>query len=333
MSSVLSIAIIIVLSLVVLAVAFIGMQYREHRKHVPKPAFKHAPHKPSHEKWSDDEVTVAWIGHSTLYINLFGIKILTDPVFSHGVGVGLGKMIIGPRRHTSPALTLDEVGPVDLVLISHAHLDHLDLPSLRRIASRTTEVITAKNISHLLKRLPFGKTQELGGTDSVTLDNGVKITAVPVVHWGRRFPWNGSYHWTGYLIEYNGVRLFFPGDTAYTPTFKALQQYGPIDITFMPIGAYSPDSYQGSHCTPEQAWQMFLDTGAKWLVPIHWDTFILSREPVEEPMERLLAAAGAEVDRIIIREHGQSFLLPQDQEELEDLIEENRETAELIHSL
>jgi L-ascorbate metabolism protein UlaG (beta-lactamase superfamily) len=300
----------LIAGLLVLILAFMTVQYRKFQKMNPRPPFKPTTHKPEHEKWSDDEVSVAWIGHSTLYINLFGFKIITDPVFSEKVGVGLGKMIIGPKRHTEVALTHEEMGDVDLVLLSHAHLDHFDLPSLRRLASPDTQVVTARNISRLLKRFRYGKVQEVGGTDSITLDNGAKITAVPVRHWGRRFPWNKDYGWTGYLIEYKGVRLFFAGDTAYTPTFKDLQKIGPIDITFMPIGAYSPDSFQGSHCTPEQAWQMFLDSGAKWLVPIHWDTFVLSREPVTEPMERLLAVAGDEQNRIVIREHGQSFMLP-----------------------
>jgi L-ascorbate metabolism protein UlaG (beta-lactamase superfamily) len=134
---------------------------------------------------------------------------------------------------------------------------------------------------------------------------------VPVRHWGQRFPWNKGYGWTGYLIERRGVRLFFPGDTAYTPTFKRLpEETGPIDVTFMPIGAYSPDAFLRNHCTPEQAWAMYKDTGARWLVPIHWDTFVLSHEPVAEPMERLLDAAGEEEDRIVVRQHGETFVLP-----------------------
>lgn len=296
------------IALLLLGIAFFGVQYRAHRQQTPQPPYKQAAQKPTHHKWSDDEVTVAWVGHSTLYINLFGVKILTDPVFSEKVGVGLGNMRVGVKRHTAPAMTLQEVGPVDLILLSHAHMDHFDLPSLRRLSHPQTQVVTAKNISHLIKRMRFGKVHEVGGKDSLTLDNGVKITAVPVLHWGRRFPWNSDYGWTGYLIEFKGVRLFFAGDTAYTSTFRELQQIGPIDIACMPIGAYDP--YLTSHCSPEQAWQMFLDAGAKWLVPIHWDTFVLSREPVTEPLERLLVAAGDQDKRVVIREHGESFLLP-----------------------
>jgi L-ascorbate metabolism protein UlaG (beta-lactamase superfamily) len=290
--------------------ALILVQYWRMRKMHPKPAYKQPAHRPVPDEWSEEDVTVCWIGHSTLYINLYGKKIITDPVLSEKVGVSLGgPFVIGPKRHTAAALLAEDVLFPDLVLLSHAHLDHFDLPTLKRLQHRFTDVITAKNTSRLLKRFTFRRVIELGGTDSVVLEDGLKITAVPVRHWGRRFPWNGDYGWTGYLIEFRGVRLFFAGDTAYTPTFKELRKYGPIDIAFIPIGAYSPDAYQRAHCTPEQAWQMFLDSGAKWLVPIHWDTFVLSQEPVLEPMERLLKIAGAEAGRIVIREHGGAFSL------------------------
>jgi L-ascorbate metabolism protein UlaG (beta-lactamase superfamily) len=260
-------------------------------------------------KWSSDEVTVGWVGHSTILINLFGYRILTDPVFGRRVGVSLGFSQVGIPRHIAPALKLEDIGSIDLVLLSHGHMDHFDLPSLKKIANANTKIITAKGTSGLLKRLPFAEVFELGGKDSLTIDENVTIQAVPVKHWGNRFPWNHSYGYTGYLIECNNTRIFFPGDTAYTPDFRWLQEVGEIDLAFMPIGAYSPDAFQRHHCTPEQAWKMFLDTGAKRLIPIHWNTFVLSQEPIEEPLERLLEAAGEEKDRIVLTEHGQTYTL------------------------
>ncbi|MFS8514624.1 MAG: MBL fold metallo-hydrolase, partial [Planifilum fulgidum] len=166
----------------------------------------------------------------------------------------------------------------------------------------------ARGTSRLLRHMPFGDVIELHGEESVTLtDFDVRVQAVPVRHWGNRFPWNTGYGYTGYLIEKNGVRLFYPGDTAYTPEFVKLRKRGKIDLAFMPIGAYSPDSFQRNHCTPEQAWKMFLDTGARWLMPIHYDTFVLSQEPVKEPLTRLLAAAGGEKHRIATRKQGDVF--------------------------
>lgn len=258
-------------------------------------------------EWQDNQVTVGWIGHSTLLINLYGYRILTDPVFGEKVGVSVGFTQIGLKRFTAPALSIDEVGSVDLILLSHAHMDHFDMPTLRKLANPETTVITARGTTGLLRKLPFAKVEELGGKESLTLGD-VTIQAVPVRHWGNRFPWNRSYQYTGYVIERNGTSIFFPGDTAYTPDFKWLADKQ-LDLAFMPIGAYSPDQFQRHHCTPEQAWQMFLDTGAKWLIPIHWNTFVLSREPVEEPLQRLLAIAGDDQKRIVLTEQGKSFTL------------------------
>lgn len=259
-------------------------------------------------EWRDDEVTVGWVGHSTVLINLYGLRILTDPVLGPKIGIQLGPWQIGPMRHTDPALRLEDLDRVDLILLSHAHMDHFDLPTLRKLASPRTRVITAKGTSRLLRHMPFGEVTELHGEESVILSAlGVRVQAVPVRHWGNRFPWNNDYGYTGYFIEKKGIRLFYPGDTAYTPEFVKLRKRGKIDLAFMPIGAYSPASFQRNHCTPEQAWAMFLDTGARWLMPIHFDTFVLSQEPVKEPLKRLLASAGEEGHRIVTRKHGDVF--------------------------
>jgi L-ascorbate metabolism protein UlaG (beta-lactamase superfamily) len=298
------------LAVFLLLLIYIGYRYWYYLKSLPQPAPRPLRHRPRPDRWPSDEVTITWVGHATLLINLYGTRILTDPVLGERVGLSLGPVQIGPKRFVPPALTTEEIGPVDLILLSHAHFDHFDLPTLKRLASDRTHVITALHTSHLLKRLPFQSVQELGGTDALELDGGLRITAVPVRHWGNRLPWNTNYGYTGYLIEKNGVRLFFAGDTAYTPTLRDLRKAGPIDVAFMPIGAYKPDAFQANHCTPEQSWQMFLDTGARWMAPIHWRTFVLSYEPVDEPMKRLLQAAGSDENRIILREQGMEFRLP-----------------------
>jgi L-ascorbate metabolism protein UlaG (beta-lactamase superfamily) len=186
-------------------------------------------------------------------------------------------------------------------------MDHLDMPTLHQLANPETTVVTAQGTTKLLRKMPFANVKELGGKDILILGD-VTIQAVPVRHWGNRFPWNRNYRYTGYVMERKGTKIFFPGDTAYTPDFTWLADKQ-LDLAFMPIGAYSPDQFQRHHCTPEQAWEMFLDTGAKWLVPIHWNTFILSREPVEEPLQRLLQAAGKDQKRIVVTEQGESFTL------------------------
>ncbi|OFW75289.1 MAG: hypothetical protein A2201_03965 [Alicyclobacillus sp. RIFOXYA1_FULL_53_8] len=284
--------------------------YRKFTKNLPKPAYQYPRVRPELESSADEEGWFAWIGHSTVYMNLFGVRILTDPVFSEKIGVSLlGLLRIGPKRHTAPALKLDELSPVNVILLSHAHMDHLDLPSLRKLADPEIEVITARGTSRLLRGMPFKGVYELGESEEIVLSSGMKVKSIPVRHWGRRFPWNSTYAWTGYSLEHQGRKAVFAGDTAMTQTFKELSNDGPIDVMMMPIGAYSPDSFQTSHCTPEQAWEMFQDSGARWLIPIHHDTFVLSREPVKEPLQRLFAAAGSQQDRIVVREHGGIFRL------------------------
>lgn len=290
---------------------YVAYRYWYHMGQLPKPPYRLLENKPAPADWRDDEVTFTWVGHSTILLHFFGTKILTDPVLGEKLGLRVaGILHFGPKRFTPPALTFDEIGEVDLILLSHAHMDHVDLPSLRKLASRSTHVITAHNTSKLIAGMPFGSLEELQPHQKTTTKQGVTITAIPVRHWGNRFPWNHDYGYNGYVIEKNGVRILYPGDTAYMSMENLPQEFGPIDLVFMPIGAYKPDSYQRAHCTPEQAWQMFKESGGKWLVPIHWNTFVLSREPVEEPIQRLIAAAGEEKDRIVVERQGETYTLP-----------------------
>ena len=311
--------IVVIFAIVFSAFLYMYIQYLKYRRQMPKPSYRRPEVRPEIEQWSDDEVHIAWIGHATMLIKIFDVTILTDPIFMHRVGISLlPRVVIGPKRFTAPALHFKEVrNQVDLVLLSHGHLDHFDLPSLRRLARPEADVITAENTSKLLRRMSFGRVHELKVRDTLETDKGVRITAVPARHWGARFPWNRDYRWNGYVIEYRGVRILFTGDTAVTKDYQDLAKTEPgIDVACMPIGAYSPDNFQTAHCTPEQAWQMFRDSGARWLVPMHWGTIVLSVEPIHEPIERLLAAAekDGQEDRVVIREVGGSFRLPLEEE-------------------
>lgn len=282
-----------------------------HFQQMPKASLRQPDQFLQPSEWSSSQVTVGWIGHSSLLINLNGKWILTDPVFRKRVGVDILNLQFGIKRHVFPAIRLEDLPPIDYIFLSHAHMDHVDIPTLKKLANPKTKVVTAKNTSKLLSNMQFQKIYELEGKETIMLDDDFRVQAVPVRHWGNRFPWNVHFGYTGYILESKGSRIFFPGDTAYTPDFRWLQELD-LDITCMPIGAYFPDSYQRAHCTPEQAWEMYQDTGAKYLVPIHWDTFVLSREPIKEPMERLQRAAGTKVDQIVITKHGESFCLAPD---------------------
>ena len=266
--------------------------------------------KPQPATWSDAQVTLAWLGHATVLINFFGIRILTDPTLFPRVGIRLPGFTIGPKRLTAPALEFHELPNVDLVLLSHAHFDHLDLRTLRCF-DESTRVITARATRDLLKGTRFSHITELdwGQSKNLSIAAGqIEITAFPVKHWGARTQRDTYRGYNGYLIERSGHRVIFAGDTAMTENFAALPRHGPTDIAIMSIGAYNP--WIHSHCSPEQAIEMANAAGAHFIMPIHHQTFRLSFEPLREPIERFEAAFSKTPERIALREIGETFVLP-----------------------
>src|SRR6266478_1110569 len=182
--------------------------------------------KPQPATWSDAQVTLAWLGHATVLINFFGIKILTDPVLFPRVGIRLPGFTIGPKRLTAPALEFHELPNVDLVLLSHAHFDHLDLRTLRCFGESTT-VITARATSDLLRHTRFSHITELDWGQSKTLKTAtgeINVGALPVNHWGARKQRDTYRGYKGYLLEREGRRIIFAGDTAMTNSFAELRR-------------------------------------------------------------------------------------------------------------
>ena len=266
--------------------------------------------KPRPSKWSGAQVTLAWIGHSTVLINFFGVTILTDPVLVPRIGIRLPGFTIGPKRLTAPALSFDELPKIDLVLLSHAHFDHLDLRTLQHF-NASTKIITARATSDLLKRTRFSEVSELDWGERKTLDTAagpIDITAFSVKHWGARMQRDMYRSYNGYLLERSGRRIIFAGDTAMTENFAALRRYGPIDVAIMSIGAYNP--WVQSHSTPEQTVKMANAAGARFVVPVHHQTFRLSFEPFCEPIQRFEAALSETPERIALRKIGETFVLP-----------------------
>ncbi len=269
--------------------------------------------KPEPLKWNDAEVTAAWIGHATVLINFFGIKILTDPVLFPRIGIRLPGFTIGPKRLTAPALQFHELPGIDLILLSHAHFDHFDLRTLHRF-NKETSVITAPNTADLVRwtllrditELRWGETKVLN-LPSQTKGN-IAIRAFQVKHWGARMQRDTHRGYNGYLMERNGRRILFAGDTAFTDTFAKLRKYGPIDLAIMSIAAYNP--WIRNHCTPEQAIEMANAAGAQFIMPVHHQTFRLSFEPLREPIERLQAVLRNTPERIALREIGETFVMP-----------------------
>jgi L-ascorbate metabolism protein UlaG (beta-lactamase superfamily) len=203
-------------------------------------------------------------------INFFGIKILTDPVLFPRIGIRLPGFTIGPKRLTAPALQLHELPNIDLIVLSHAHFDHLDLRTLRCF-SESTAVITARATSDLLRHTRFRHVTELDWGEAKTFKTAggeINVSALPVNHWGVRKQRDTYRGYNGYLIESrNGGRrrIIFTGDTAMTDSFAQLRQQGQIDLAIMPIGAYNP--WIRSHCTPEQAVEMANAAGARFICP------------------------------------------------------------------
>ena len=263
-----------------------------------------APHRPNPQTWGDHGLYAAWLGHTTVLLKIDGFTILTDPVFSTRIGIGLGLVTLGLKRIVAPALVVAELPKIDLVLLSHAHMDHFDLPSLRRLEGRSTAVVTAAQTSDLLRVKRYATVRELGWGERARV-GPLEICAFQVAHWGARMR-NDTYRgYNGYTIEAGRYRVLFGGDTAATSAFRALRKSRAFDLGIMPVGAYDP--WIRAHCTPEQSWQMANDAGVESFLPVHHQTFALGREPYLEPIERTRQAAGRNMDRVAVDRIGQEF--------------------------
>ena len=264
----------------------------------------HPPATPAAQSWPDRGLFAAWLGHTTVLLKVDGVTVLTDPVFSDRIGLNFGPLTLGLKRLVAPALRVRQLPPIDVLLISHAHMDHLDIPSVRALESKGTTVVTAKGTSDLLRPERYRRVVELGWGERARV-GPVSLGAFRVNHWGARMrsdTWRG---YNGYTIEVGRYRILFAGDTAYCEEFRQVRRARPYDLAIMPVGAYNPWIHY--HCTPEQALAMANDAGAEFILPVHQQTFHLSSEPLVEPMERLYAAAGRHTGRVVVRRIGDEF--------------------------
>ncbi|MEX0876453.1 MAG: MBL fold metallo-hydrolase [Phycisphaerales bacterium] len=245
---------------------------------------------------SPHDLAVMWLGHGSLVAQIHDVTVTLDPVLSHRIGMRLLKLTIGLSRITPAPLPAESLIGSDLVLISHAHFDHLDKPTLEKMASPRTTVIVPPRCRKLIPK-GFERVIELMPGERVEIKR-LSITAIEPNHWGARSVFDRRRGVNSYLVESGNQRVLFTGDTAETSVYENLAH---IDLAVFGIGAYDP--WDHMHATPEQAWSMFEKLDAKYLLPVHHSTFELSDEPLGEPMRRLRTIAGKRGAEAILEPH------------------------------
>ena len=261
-----------------------------------------------------EELGITFIGHSSFLIQMAGRNLLIDPVFA--------TRLILLRRQRRPGVRIADLPPIDAVLLTHAHMDHLNLPSLRRIvrhAKRLTGVapqaIVPRGVRDLVEKLGFRNVTELEWWQFASLEadlpeQQIRVTMTPCRHWGARMFNDTQRHFGGYVMQGGGHSVYHSGDTAYFEGFREIGRRLQPEIALLPIGAYFPDSYRAVHTSPEDALQGFLDLRtATTMIPMHFGTFPLGREPMSEPPIRLVAAAknAGIADRVRVLAEGETL--------------------------
>lgn len=243
-----------------------------------------ARHTPEFPELASGQVALTWIGHASFLLQAPGVNLLVDPNWARWL-----KVI---KRLREPGLELNALPDIDAVLVTHAHFDHLDRRTLRRVA-REQPIVVPRNVGRLVQGLGFNRVHELDVWQSMRL-GPVKVTLTPAHHWGARMVADSHRGFGGFLIEVEGRTIFHCGDSAYFPGFEEIGKKTAVDVALMPIGAYDTPSKREVHMTPEDALQAFVELGAQTLVPMHYGTFPLSYEPPWEPPSRLIECAGAQ---------------------------------------
>ena len=234
----------------------------------------------------NDDDYVAWIGHATFLIKLGNTTIITDPLFSKNVG----PLIFGPKRYVDPAIALKDIPEINLYLLTHNHYDHLDYRTIKKFPYKKTKVLTPLKLGKYFTKNGFVNVEEMDWYDQVQV-NDLKVTLLPAVHWSKRtLTDTNKTLWGNFLIKYKDKKIFFACDTGYGNIYKELgNKYGPIDLTFINIGAYDfRPMFEKSiyHANPEEALNIGQDLKSKKVLGMHWGTLILSLEDPFEPPVR-----------------------------------------------
>ena len=251
--------------------------------------------------------SLTWIGHSTFLVRMDGVAFMTDPVFSERASPF---SFMGPRRMVPPGLPLEAVPRLNFVLLTHDHYDHTDRPTVMQLARTGVPFVVPRGLADWV-RGAGGNAIELEWWQETELD-GVRITCVPARHFsGRSLRDRNQRHWCGWAVRGNTRRFYDAGDTAYPDHFQEIgSRLGPFDLATVPIGAYLPAAVMKPvHTTPEEGFQIGKDVGARTIVAMHFGTFDLSDEAVDEPARRFRAEAdrqGWRPDRAWIMKVGET---------------------------
>jgi len=232
-----------------------------------------------------------WIGHASAYVEIDGVRVLIDPVFS----AHAAPFAVGPARFHPPPIALAELPPIDAVVVSHDHYDHLDMATVRHLAARGTRFYVPLGIGAHLERwqVPAAQIEELEWWQERSL-RGVRIVCTPTRHYsGRRLNDRNATLWSSWSVIGAQQRFFYSGDTGYSRHFGEIgARLGPFDLGFVKIGAYGPgQAWIDIHMPPEDAVRAAREVGAKRMFPVHWSTFNLAYHDWDEPIRRTLAAA------------------------------------------
>ena len=259
-----------------------------------------------------DEVAATFVGHATFLLQFRGANLLTDPIWSACAGP-FGRL--GPRRVRPPALALDALPPLRAVLVSHNHYDHLDLPTLRALdRAQRPLFVTSLGNERWLKRRGIRDVVELDWWQTHPMGDGLSVTFVPAQHFAARgFTDRYKTLWGGFVVERKGVKLYFAADSGWFDGFRAIgERLGPFDLALLPIGAYEPRWFMTPvHVTPEDAVQAHLDVRSRLSVAMHFGTFQLTDESIDEPIVRLRAALAERAipeGTFVVPEFGETIL-------------------------
>jgi L-ascorbate metabolism protein UlaG (beta-lactamase superfamily) len=250
------------------------------------------------------DMGVTFIGHSSFLLQMGGQSVMIDPNFARWLFV--------LKRLRRPGVRVRDLPPIDLVLVTHAHFDHLHRPSLRaivqnnlRVRGTAPAIVIPSHVSDLVSDLGFSEIIELDWWNT-TGRSSISVTHVPSRHWGARILKDSHRGYGGYVLKAGKHSIYHAGDTAYFDGFREIGRRLSPELALLPIGAYNPASFRNVHTSPADATHAFLDLNARWMVPMHYGTFRLSHEPVDEPLQLLeqeAKAAGIE-DRVVVLKEG-----------------------------